>query len=62
MFLLPNILPKTLEELARQPDESIILTRKEEEIKAKVLAAAKVLHPGYTQASIIIRTLSPAGM
>lgn len=37
MFLMPDITPKTLEELARQPDEGALLAKKEEELKAKVI-------------------------
>lgn len=47
MFTMPNIIPKTLEELARQPDEGALLAKKEEELKTKVLLSVRSRHLNY---------------
>lgn len=39
MFLVPNLTPKTLEDLISKPDEEVRLAKKEAELKGKVLTS-----------------------
>ena len=56
MFLLPSLIPKTLEDLASKPDQAALLAKREAELKEKVSTSGS---PSLQCPSSILDLLNP---